>query len=357
MLRIWFNHTYATNAQVIEMLRANPDGRALHVIGTHPDLDSPVPRACDHAEQEPTLEPRDYIEWALEFARLHRVEVLVPRLHMAELADARERFAAVGTRLMCADGDTVRLFADKAAAYRAAAELDVPVPPYRVVNDSAGLRAAHAELSGLATAVCMKPISGTAGAGYRVLTDCPPRLSDFAGRARARADLNAVCVALDSARAAGEPRPELLVTVYLEGPELSMDVLADADGRTRAVIGRNHAARRRLLVDDPAARAVAEALTAAYRIGYLSNTQIRYWQAPGESAPRPYLLEVNTRISGGLFQTALAGVNLPWAALQLVLGEEPGPIAPRYGGAFTTTSALVPLAGPGGTARGTRPLD
>ncbi|MGH8960070.1 MAG: ATP-grasp domain-containing protein [Jatrophihabitantaceae bacterium] len=343
MLRIWFNRTYATNSHVIAMLRANADGRELHVIGTHTDPDSPVLVACDEHEVEPVLEPADYIEWAVEFARKHDVQVLIPRFGMAELADARERFAAIGTSLACPDGETVRLFDDKPRAYRAAAELGVPVPPHHVVCDAAGLRAAHEQLSGLAESVVMKPTVGVGGAGYRVITTGPQVLADFAGQIRHRADLGAVCDAMDAAAAVGEPVPRLLVMPYLTGPEISVDVLAARDGSVLAAIGRGRSRRRRLIVDDGPARDVAATLTKAHRVAYLSNTQVRYWQGPQDTEPLPYLLELNTRISGGLFQTALAGVNLPWDAVRLALGEDVGPLAPRFGAAFTTISSLVPL--------------
>jgi biotin carboxylase len=343
LLRIWFNRTYATNSHVIAMLRANPGGRALHVIGTHPDRDSPVLIACDESEVEPELAPADYVEWALEFANSHHVEVFIPRLNMAELADARGRFTAIGTSLACADGDTVRLFNDKPCTYRAAAELGLPVPPHHVVRDSAGLRAAHEQLAAVADSVCMKPTEGVGGAGYRVLTTTPPTLDAFAGQVRSRAALDDVCRALDVAQTAGESLPELLVMPYLPGPEISVDVLATPDGTVLAAIGRGRSRRRRLILDDVPAREVAEVLTRAHRVAYLSNTQVRYWQAPDDDAPRPYLLELNTRIAGGLFQTALAGVNLPWEMVRIALGEEVTPLSPTYGAAFTTMSSLVPL--------------
>jgi biotin carboxylase len=343
LLRIWFNRTYATNTHVIAMLRANPDGCALHVIGTHTDPDSPVLVVCDESGLEPELEPAEYVEWALDFAGAHDVDVLIPRLYMAELADARERFAALGTRVMCADGDVVRLFADKPRAYRAAAELGIPVPPHEVVRDAAGLRAAHARLAAVAESVCMKPTEGVGGAGYRVLTTEPATLDEFAGQVRSRAPLAAVCDALERASAAGEPIPELLVMPYLTGPEISIDALAAPDGTVLAAVGRGRSRRRRLILDDAPARNVAESLIRAHRVAYLSNVQVRYWQGPGDDAPQPYLLELNTRISGGLFQTALAGVNLPWAAVQLALGQPVAPLEPTFGAAFTTMSSLVPL--------------
>ena len=343
-LRVWFNRTYATNAHVIEMIRANPDGRAVYVLGTHPDPDSPVLVAADEAHPEPDVDAAEYLAWALEFAREHRVDILVPRLHMAELADAREQFAAVGTRLLCAAGETVRLFADKQRAYRAAAALGLPVPPHHLVTDAAGLRAAYAELSADGGNVCMKPTHGVGGAGYRMLTTAPPRLSDFTGSVRARASVDAVCHALEASAAAGQNGPELLVMPYLTGPEISVDVLATAEGYMLAAVGRGRSRRRRLIIDDPDANDVARRLVAAHRVGYLSNTQVRYWQASSDDAPRPYLLELNTRISGGLFQTAIAGVNLPWRAITLALGEPHRPVTPEFGGAFTTIAALVPLS-------------
>jgi biotin carboxylase len=237
----------------------------------------------------------------------------------------------------------VRLFEDKPRAYRAAAALGIPVPPHHVVHDSAALRAAYEHLSELAESVCMKPSRGVGGAGYRVLTLSPPTLDSFAGQVRHRAALDDVCHALDVAADAGEQSPELLVMPYLTGPEISVDVLARPDGEVLAAIGRGRSRRRRLILDDVPAREVAEVLTAAHRVAYLSNTQVRYWQAPEDDEPRPYLLELNTRISGGLFQTTLAGVNLPWDAVRIACGEDVAPPAPQFGAAFTTISSLVPL--------------
>ena len=346
-MRIWFNRTYATNSHIIDMLRANPDGRPVHVIGTHTDPDSPVLAASDETYPEPPEDCRadDYVAWALEFVREHRVDVFVPRLAMAELADARDAFAAAGVALTCPAGDTVRLFEDKAAGYRAAEVLGLPVPPHHLITDAAGLLAAYERLRELVPVVCVKPARATGGDGFRVLSIDGPDLAELLGPLPVLIDLTRACAALEGAQKAGVPVPPLLVMPYLTGPEISVDALADRDGRTLAAVGRLKSRRRSMIVDDVPARAVAEALNAAHQVAYLSNTQVRYWQGPGDREPRPYLLELNTRISGGLFQTGLSGVNLPWAAVQLALGEDIGTLHPRYDVAFTTVAALVALDG------------
>ncbi|MDQ2751033.1 MAG: ATP-grasp domain-containing protein [Actinomycetota bacterium] len=345
LLRIWFNRTYATNSHVIAMLRANPDGRPVHVIGTHSDADSPVLAACDEAYPEPPEDcpAADYQAWALDFARQHDVHVLIPRLAMADLADARAEFSALGVRLLCPAGDTVRLFEDKAATYRAAEKLGLPVPPHSVVTDAEGLQAAYEQVRETADVVCMKPVRATGGDGFRILSTIGPGIADLVGPADEQIPLDWAVSALRAARDAGQHVPALLVMPFLSGPEVSVDALADSSGHTLAAVGRRKSRRRGVIVDDRPARRVAETLNAAHGVSYLSNTQVRYWQGPGDAEPRPYLLELNTRMSGGLFQTALAGVNLPWAALRLALGEDAGTLLPHYDVAFTTVSSLVAL--------------
>lgn len=346
LLRIWFNRTYATTSHVVAMLRANPDGRPVHVIGTHPDADSPVLAACDEAYPEPPEDcpTGDYVAWALAFAREHSVDVFFPRLAMSDLADAREDFTAAGVALACPSGDTVRLFEDKAAAYRAAAALGLPVPPHHVVSDAAGLRAAYEQLREVAETVCMKPVRGTGGDGFRILATAAPSLAEVLRPSEEQViSLEWAGAALDAARDTDPDLPRWLVMPYLPSPEISVDVLADLDGRTLAAIGRRKSRRRAVIVDDAPARQVAETLNQAYAVSYLSNTQVRYWRGPGDAEPRPYLLELNTRMSGGLFQTALAGVNLPWAAVQLALSTDLGTLLPRFDVAYTTVTSLVRL--------------
>jgi biotin carboxylase len=181
------------------------------------------------------------------------------------------------------------------------------------------------------------------GDGYRRLTTDPPRWDDFDAEVRSLVRVDDMCRALDDAG----PR-ELLVMPFLDGVEVSVDVLADAAGNVHAAIGRRHEAahrndRRRSIVDDPQARGVAEVLTRTHRVAYLSNTQVKYWRGPDDATERPYLLEVNTRAAGGLFQTALAGVNLPWAAMRLALGEELSPLEPKWGSAYTEIASYVQL--------------
>ncbi len=59
---------------------------------------------------------------------------------------------------------------------------------------------------------------------------------------------------------------------------------------------------------------------------------------------RPVLMDVNTRPAGGLHQLALCGVNVPWAAVRLALGDDPGELEPPFlGQDYSVVSGPRPL--------------
>lgn len=331
MLAIWFNRTYATHAHTMALLRQNPAGEAVRLYATHALPDSPVLAAADVAEPEPPAEVtgEPYVVWALDFCARHGIDVLVPRLHAEVIAGARARFSAAGVAVLAPPREAMLLLDDKALAYAAASRDGLPVPPHRVVRTASALLEAFDEFERAFGRVCIKPVSGVGGDGFHELRRHPPTLAELLGPAEPRVDVRTAAAAIEAERG---PVPPLLVMPWLPGPEVSVDCLADGDGALLAAVPRTKHGAMRALVDDPGAVAVARSIARRHRLSFLSNTQVRYWQQPGvDSAPRPYLLETNPRASGGIAQTAVAGVNLPWAAVELALGRSPAPLHPRLG--------------------------
>lgn len=347
MLNIWFNRTYATTVHVIGLLRANPDGAQVRIFGTHSDPDSPLLAACDLAEPEPHegVVGDEYVAWALAFCARHRIDVFFPRLHLEILSAAREEFEASGVSLVAGPAEAAALLNDKAGAYREAEAAGVAVPPFRVVRCGSDLIRSYEELSADGSTVCMKPVKGAGGVGFRVLTRDPLRWDDVVGALKPRVHVDEAAAAMCADEDAGRRSGPVMLLPYLHGPEVSVDCLAGDTGILVAAVPRVKFSRRRQLVDDTAAVGVARRIVAHHRLSALSNTQVRYWRRPGvDSEPRPYLLETNARMSGGLYQTALSGLNLPWAAVQMALGQSVALPAPLLGRAFTTVSSIVALS-------------
>ncbi len=344
MLRIWFNRTYSTNLHTIALLRENPDCESVRIYATHADLSSPVVSASDVAEFEPSREVKgdSYVDWALDFCVRHDIDVLIPRLHLVTIAEARERFAAHGVAIVAGPAAAATLLEDKAAAYADARAAGLAVPPYRVVATGEELLAAFRDLTAEVGTVCMKPVRGVGGEGFRILTESRLTLADLSGSVPSKVRVAEVAAALDRHIDGGGVVPPRLVMPLLPAPEVSVDCLADEEGNLLAAIPRTKSARTRLLVADAGAVEVARTIVARHKLSSLSNTQVRYWAHPEhDRIPRPYLLETNPRISGGLYQTAFTGLNLPWAAVRLAMGDRVQLPTPQLGMALTTVSTIV----------------
>ncbi|GAA3837779.1 ATP-grasp domain-containing protein [Streptomyces phyllanthi] len=329
-VRVWLNRTYAENVFFMDQLRSNPQSRAVEIHATHGDPDSPVLAAADSADLEPEgLSPAAYVEYALDQCQRRGIDVFVPRLHQAAIAAHREEFAAVGTALLAAPVEAVRVFEDKVTAYQAVEALGVPVPPYYRVRDADELVAAVEELEDSGHKACFKPASGAGGVGFRVVTRTSFSLVQLEGFPSPYVPLDLV---VDAVRGA-EEAVDWLVMPRLEQPEVSVDCLTGADGRVRMAVGRTKNGRRRGFTLNPAWIDPARCLAERFGLHYLSNIQFRMY------GDEPVLMDVNTRPAGGLHQLALCGLNAPWAAVQLALGEDPGDLFPtRLGQDYTVVS-------------------
>ncbi|MHC3471455.1 ATP-grasp domain-containing protein [Streptomyces sp. 7R007] len=334
-VRVWLNRTYAENVFFMDQLRRNPSDRAVEIHATHGDPDSPVLAAADTADLEPEgLSPAAYVEYALDQCARRDIDVFVPRLHQSAIVAHRAEFEAVGTALLAPPPEAVAVFEDKVIAYEAVQAIGVPVPPWWRVRSAAELVAAVDELEAAGHRACFKPASGAGGVGFRVVTRAPFSMMHLTGFPTPYVPLDLVVDALERA----EEPVDWLVMPRLEQPEVSVDCLTGPDNRVRLAVGRTKNGRRRGFTLHEQWLEPARRIVEGFGLHYLSNVQFRMF------GDRPVLMDVNTRPAGGLHQLSLCGVNAPWAAVQLALGEDPGEMVPPFlGQDYTVVSGPRPL--------------
>ncbi|MFE5257786.1 ATP-grasp domain-containing protein [Streptomyces coelicoflavus] len=334
-VRVWLNRTYAENVFFMDQLRRNPADRAVEIHATHGDPDSPVLAAADTADLEPEgLSPAGYVEYALDQCARRGIDVFVPRLHQSAVVAHRAEFEAAGTALLAPSPEAVALFGDKVIAYEAVRAVGVPVPPWWRVRTAEELVAAVEELEAGGDRACFKPASGAGGVGFRMVTRDPFSLAQLNGFPSPTVPLPLVVEAL---RAAEEP-VDWLVMPRLEQPEVSVDCLTGPDNRVRLAVGRTKNGRRRGFTLHEQWLAPARRIAETFGLHHLSNVQFRMY------GDRPVLMDVNTRPAGGLHQLALCGINVPWAAVRLALGDDPGRLEPPFlGQDYAVVSGPRPL--------------
>jgi carbamoyl-phosphate synthase large subunit len=233
----------------------------------------------------------DYVPFVLEACRRHRIDVLVPTVdsELVPLAEARESFAALGTKIVLASAETLRICLDKWTLHQRCR--DAVRVPHSVLADGAF------DPTGIELPVIVKPRVGSGSRGIRLIQ----RLE-----------------ALERIECDGT----LLVQEHLPGTEHSLDVLARSDGQVIAVVPRS-----RLKVDSGIAitgRTVHDhgletiGRQVAERIGLTSVANV---QVKESTDGLPALLEVNPRFPGTMPLTVASGVNMPKLCVDDALGS------------------------------------
>lgn len=346
-LRVWFNQTYGTNYWIVKMVQENPDNIPVHVITTSDRAESPVLLAGNEAYLEPTrsdLNGDSYVDWALKFCKENDIHVFVPMREISEIAGRADEFRALGVAVLTSPKESIDLLEDKNLAYISARDNGIPVPPWRVASTRADFLDAYESLldeTENEVTICFKPVQGVGGQGYRKITTKEPSVKDLLAGPGHVVNLNTVLDIFQREEDQGDVLPEFMLMPYLAEPETSVDCLSDINGNVLIAIPRSKSGKfRTISTESQASIEIAEQMVKTYSLGYLTNTQTRFWK--GEAV----LLETNTRISGGMYASPMAGVNMPWEGIKLALfGNTSGFNEVTLGARYSSVPQLIRVDG------------
>lgn len=329
-LNIWFNRWFSTVSHYMDMIRYNPDQQKFVIYGTHPNPDTVYFKYCDIAGTEPDIEGEEYIQFCLDFCRQNNIDVFIPRKENVLIAKRIDEFEAIGVKvLVCPDGDLMALMDNKVDMYRQLEEKEkegysiVTIPEYRVVKNAEDFKKAYEEMKRDENLLCIKPVIGEGASGFRIIDDEADTIPFLFNTASSRK------ISFETAYTILQKQtrfPDLMVLEYLDGYEYSIDCLAGADGRLYAAIPRKKGnGRLREIEKNEELLDIARKMSEHYKIPFVFNIQVKYKDGV------PKLLEINPRMSGGLHISCLAGVNIPYYAIKLLLEGTIEPIHPNYG--------------------------
>jgi len=324
MTNIYFNRWFSTVYHYVNMIRDNPDGARFTFYGTHPDPNHLSLQAYDHTEVEPALHGTEYADYAVDFCRRNEIDLFIPRLKMLDIAKEAHRFDEIGTKVMvCRDVPLLESMLEKDRFYEKLAGTDVvPIPDYYVAETAEAFKEAYEKLVAKGHKVCFKPTDSEGGMGFRIIDNDIDPLQSLYGWVSLSTPFAPVYEALSRA----EKFPKLMVMELLEQEEVSIDCLADATGELIAAIPRRKASGRIYVMEDkPELTDIARKVANHCRIPYAFNIQVKY------NGGVPKLLEINPRMSGGLFIACLTGVNMPYLAVKTILGQPFDKPEPKLG--------------------------
>jgi carbamoyl-phosphate synthase large subunit len=249
---------------------------------------SPALYVADRFELVPRSAEPTFAERLLELCVEQHVELLVPTRdeELPLFAGESGRFASVGTRVMVASSETIRICQDKVAFQEFCEAHGLPIP--QLVRDYATA----------AYPLFVKPRWGKGGRGTT--------------RVDTEAELRSVVARLGN---------EAVVQRLSDAPEYTVDLFADFDGNVISVVPRE-----RILVlggESFVSRAVHSpelrdtAIAAARALGLIGHNTIQCFLRDGHAE----LIEINPRFGGAAALGFAAGANSSSCLVRLLKGE------------------------------------
>jgi len=254
---------------------------------------APAFHAADEGFVVPGVNAPDYVDVLLDLCRRREVDLVVPLIdwELTTLADARDRFEALGARVVVSSPEVTRTCWDKREAFRFLSAHGVDTP--RLLS--------FKEAMGGPFPVIAKDRYGSASKRVRRL---------YSASAMKRM---------------GRRRKRLLIQEYVEGREYTVDVYTGLDGRPRVAVPRWRIQVRAGEVAKGMtvrhAEVIRRSLHLAEVLGGCRGVITCQCRVDGEGAVK--FFDVNPRFGGGVPLAIRAGADFPKWLIQEHLGRRP----------------------------------
>ena len=312
MIRVWFNHWFSTSYGIIELMKKDSKEK-IHVIGSSRQINSVVQKVCDEWYADSDASGDEYIEFALDFCKEHGVDVFVPRRNMIEISKCKNKFEKIGVKVLLDDYEKVELLNDKAKTYRLLKKIpSLIIPEFEVVNSYSEFVDAYKKLHVRHEQVCVKFVHDEGAMSYRRIA----RDGDTADTIRVYPGAEVSFEKYANALKEEKTFDDLMVMEYLPGNEISVDCLNTKKGLI-AIPRYKGSTRDEKIIADSEILKMSKDIMDEVKLEYPCNIQFKV------KDNKPYLLEINTRMSGGTQMSCLAeNINIPNIALNKVLGND-----------------------------------
>ncbi len=319
----------------------------VRIVGVDGSADALGRTFAEAFHQVPMGDDPDYPEHILDLCRREHVDVLFPTSDEEALALAMhvDTFAAEGVKVSCPPATMAPLMRNKADMYDHLAGLGLPLPEYHRIADVDGVRRAAEALGYPGRDFVIKPTVARGGRGVWVISSRVPTMAERnAGLAIDALDLETYLGSVGDG-----PFTELMAMPMLPGSMFDVDVLADAGGRPHYLVPRRRYHVRTTpfrgcwLEPHPGVLELAAKAQDALLLPNLFDYDIIL-----DAEDRPWLLEVNPRMSASVAVSVMHGVNLLEFTVLMLLGRKVPEVPIPWGRGGKPVFDMVPVNQAGG---------
>lgn len=301
MINIYFNHSFTETAYALEQLKKSMKEKICIFVTNNKD-NFYFKNIADYFEIEKSFQnEKDYIEYYLKFCKEHKIDFFIPKNHVIEISKHIKLFLDNGIKVITScNYKTHLLLNDKFKMYEYLKNdnISINIPPFSIVNSYEEFLYEYNKIKKEGFSVVVKPTNGIGGNGYRKILEIS-ELEEFQKYDKTIISLNHLKNLIKN-----NEINSLFLSGYLTGKEYSIDCLANK-GELINIVCRTIIDKHTQQIENKQELIkISQELTKKLKLNNLYNIQIRYHNN------KIYLIEINTRMSGGIYKSCISGINL-----------------------------------------------
>lgn len=309
-MNIYFNRAFTTTAEVIKLLKKDMENfnEKVNIFISTNIENFYLKDVADYFFLEPEqYSEEEYAAFCLDFCKTNKIDIFIPRNYAPILSKYADEFKTLGTKvLFVGDQEMYKLIDDKAGLYTRLKDVEgVYIPPYSLVSNYTEFVKAYTNILVEGFKACIKPNTGIGGQGYRKIED----ISDYEEFLKYAP--NIVSLSRLKELFLNNEMELYLLSGHLNGKEFSVDCLAK-DGELVEAIPRYRIDKyTQKIENNEELIEISKIITKELKLSNLYNIQFKYHN------DKPYLIEINSRMSGGIYKSCIGGTNLLHHAILL----------------------------------------
>lgn len=312
-MRIWFNHWFSTSYHLINMMKEKEPDRFVF-IGSSTNPYAIYKRTCDEFyDERHDVSDEEYLKFCLDFCKEHKIDIFVPRHNIVSIIQNRKAFESIGVKLFAeSDYELVNALDDKFKTYNLIQSiLPDRIPEILVAHNISEFSDAFELLQAKYKRVCYKLSIDEGARSFRVIDDSIESVKNLYNKPGNKITLEAARCVLSGY----DFKIPIMVMPFLEDTEISVDCLKTSSGNIVLPRYKTNKRYSEMIFNK---QLMDECEMLMNRLGLQMPANIQYKKREGKL----YILEINTRMSGGLqLSCEASGINIPMIALYKLIGE------------------------------------
>lgn len=269
---------------------------------------------ADKSVISPLIYDGNYISFLLDYCKENKIDVIISLfdIDLLILSRNKEKFAAIGTRVIVSDPEVIEICNDKWKTYQFLKQNGFNVPKTYLTLQKVLLAIDSGELK---YPIVIKPRFGCGSIAMSIAEDEMALLYYF------RRNVRTISETYLKYESENEDE-KIIYQEFLPGEEYGADIINDLSGNFKTVISKKKIAMRAgetdiaLVTNEPVITKELERLSKLTK--HIGNMDCDVFLVNS----KPYILEMNARFGGGYPFSHMAGCNLPKAIVNWCENKE-----------------------------------